>query len=517
MFTFTVFRLYVISESTVASQVLTGQYTRRLPVASRRGFIYDRNGKPLSAKQNGYICLTDPSKCTNLRSHAERLSELSGKLLSEITEKMLRKTPFTLKISEPYNAEGIYSFPFYEKVSVSAPHIVGYTNKDGYGMIGIQKSYNSLLCGDFSGSVYYSYSADALGIPLTGSGSTLTDYGYSEASGVQLTLDAAFQKYCEDTAGEYVTMGAVCVSDISTGELLASVSLPDFDTENVAAYLESEKGELINRCAGGFTPGSVFKTVVAAAALEQDISLYSLEYECVGSFETSDGNEFSCHKKSGHGKLSMKEAYALSCNPYFINLALAIGTDKVLATASKMGIGEKHPLIGVCTYGTKLPSLQSLTEGLSANIAIGQGALLMCPYQALNIFSCASTGSYCNPYTVKRVFRGDCIIESFTGEKTDVLSKKTTEKLCEMMLACTSDGLGKEAMPQGGDAGGKTATAQTGQYKDGKELLNSWFCGVYPISAPKYAICVLCDGGGEGGNPRIIFRKLCEYLSENPI
>lgn len=517
MFTFTVFRLYVISESTAASEVLTGQYSRSLPVASRRGFIYDRCGNLLCVKQNGYISLVDPSKCKNARSDAESLSELSEKLLSEVTEKMLRKTPFILKINEPYNADGIYSFPFYEKTSVYAPHIVGYANKDGVGMSGIEKSYNHLLSGDFSGAVYYSYSADALGIPLSGAGSAITDYGYSESSGVHLTLDSDLQKFCRDTAAKYMTMGAVCVSDIHTGELLASVSLPDFDTENVAAYLASGKGELINRCAAGFTPGSVFKTVVAAATLESDISLYGLEYECMGSYTTESGDVFSCHKKSGHGKLTMKDAYALSCNPYFINLAISAGAEKVLDMAKRMGLGEKKELYGVCSYGSTLPGAEGLTEGLTANIAIGQGSLLLAPYDALGIYSCAAAGSFCKIHAVKKVTRGDYTLESFECEKSQVLSDDVTEKIREMMLFCTSEGLGKEAMPSGGDAGGKTATAQTGQYRDGKELLNSWFCGVYPLSSPKYVICVLCDGTGEGGNPRAVFREICEYLAENPM
>ncbi len=515
LFTFTVFRLYVISESTAASQVLYGQYSRNLPITSRRGFIYDRNGNSLNATEDGCICVVDPEKCENPGESAKRLSELSGKLLSEITEKMLRKTPFVIRISEPYSTQGVYSFPYYNKEAVCAPHIIGYTNKDGKGMSGIEKIFNAYLSGDFSGSVSYSYSADALGTPLSGVGSTLTDKGYSESSGVYTTLDSKLQQFCEAVAEENIPMGAVCVSDIETGELLASVSLPSFDAENIVPYLESDRGELINRCAAGFTPGSIFKVIVAAAALELDSSLYELEYECPGSYTLYDGTKFSCHEKNGHGMLSMKEAFANSCNPYFINLAQSIGIDRVLDTAKKMGVGEKSELYAVCSYSGKLPQIRKDDEGFSANIAIGQGSLLVCPYEALNVYSCAAVGFYCKPFVISHVNRGEYLLESYKSKKIKVLSEKTCQKLREMMLSCTKDGLGKEAMPSGGDAGGKTATAQTGQYKDGKEILNSWFCGVYPISSPKYVICVLCDGNEKGGNPRIVFREICEYLSES--
>ncbi len=514
LFTFTIFRLYIISTSTAASEALSGQYSRKLTIAERRGFIYDRNGMLLNAEEDGYICLVLPKSVNTPKTLAENLSKLSGKLESEIVEKLKRGEPFTVKLSEKYDEQGVYCYPAYNERTICAPHIVGYTNSEKNGVTGVESGFNSLLSKFYNGVVTYRYHADTQGVPLSESGSTLTDNGYSESSGVMLTIDRNLQLFCEETARKNISMGALCVSDITTGEILASVSLPDFEVSNIAAYLDSDKGELINRCVRSFTPGSIFKTVVAAAALERDISLYDLEYTCTGNYELSDGRAFSCHKKSGHGTLTMVEAYAESCNTYFINLASKIGIDAVLELSEKMGIGTEKNLYGICDYGGLLPTTSDDTEGFTANTAIGQGKLLICPYEALNIYSCAATGYYCTPHVTSRIFCGKETVQQFESKKITVLSKKTVEKLCEMMGECTENGLGKSANPAGGNAGGKTATAQTGQYKNGKEILNSWFCGVYPLSEPKYAICVLSDGNGEEGNPKAVFKEICEYLSE---
>ncbi len=515
MMTVCLFSLYRASTNEEVRTALAGQYSRRLPIASRRGFIYDRCGRLLNAKRDGYICLVNPALVGEPRSVAQLLSEYSETNESAIVERLSRGVPFTMQLrdnGELSDIQGVYCFPNYAYKAQAAVHTVGYVNSDGKGVIGAERGFDGYLGLYLGGDVSYSYSADALGRPLGDSGTVLYDKGYSESSGVILTFDKRLQEELEAVAREHISAGALAVCEIESGELLASVSLPDFEEDRVSEYLQSNKGELINRCAASFTPGSIFKTVVAAAALERDIGLYDLEYECKGKVVLSDGKELSCHKRSGHGRITMARAYADSCNAYFINLAGQIGIGEVLETAGKMGMGEGE-LYGICFYGSPLPA-PSDSEGFSANIAIGQGTLLMSPYEACRVFSCAASGYRTELSALREVFRGDSTLLRPERKRERVLSGEVCEKLLEMMGLCIADGLGKEAAPSDGDAGGKTATAQTGQRKDGKEILNTWFCGVYPLSKPRFAIAVLCDGNGGEGNPRAVFGRVCDVLSD---
>lgn len=514
LMTVCLFSLYRTSTSTRAKAVLSGQYSRRLDVAERRGFIYDRSGKLLNAKKDGYICLVDPSRLEGARDTARLLSSASGHSESSVVEKLLGGVPFTLRLNdEVEDASGLVCYPTYSGGTSVASHVVGYVNSDGHGVTGAEKGFDGYLCGSLGGEVSYSYNADAIGRPMHGEGVVLHDKGYSECSGVLLTLDKELQEHCEAVAENLLSAGAVAVTDIKSGELLASVSLPSFEGDRIAQYLDSDGGELINRCAASFTPGSIFKTVVAASALESSIELYELEYECKGSYTLSDGTVFSCHNRAGHGKITMSEAYAQSCNPYFINLANTVGADKILDMAGKMGMGENE-LYGICSYGKSLPSAKS-DEGFTANVAIGQGRLLISPYEACTVFGTAASGERTELFAVREIFRGESTLKRLAPKRIRILSDRVCELLREMMGLCVSDGLGSKASPEGGNAGGKTATAQTGQYKDGKEILNSWFCGVYPLSEPRYAITVLCDGNGGDGDTKAVFKSICEYLAES--
>lgn len=502
--------VYRASVSDKARSALSGQYTRKITVAQRRGIIYDRNETPLSAKECGYVCLVNPMFVENSGDAAKKIASAAGIAQSEVVEKFLLRSPFLLSLNSTdalSDIHGIYCFPKYEQSTEAAVHVIGYTDREGNGITGMQGKYDGYLSGVLSGTVTYSYIADASGRSFDKSGSLILDDGYTEKSGVVLTLDAELQKVCEEISQKHLDSGAVLVIDIASGDILSSVSLPLYDSKSISKYLNSDKGELLNRCNLTFTPGSIFKTVVAAAALSADREIYTDTFECKGYYELSDGRRFSCHKKSGHGTLSMKEAYAQSCNPYFINLALKIGQKAITDMAVKMGLKS----IADNPYLLEESTNAGDYEGLCANIAIGQGPLLVSPTETAAMFATAASGFYREPGTLMHIFRNGSIIKERNTKAEQVLSNKVCELLCEMMQACIEEGLGATAKPRDGDAGGKTATAQTGRKKNGKELLNTWFCGVYPISEPEYAIAVLCDGGNKN-DTKSVYREICEYL-----
>lgn len=516
VFLFTAVRLYIVTDAGNASQVLAGQYSRKITIAERRGFIFDRNGKLLNMKKTGYVCVVIPERSTDPKNDAQALAAASNYTQAEIYDKIIRGIPFLLDCKRSCTSEAVFSYPKYKECTVCAPHIVGYTDSSGRGAAGIQKYYNDILTNVFGADVVLRYTADASGVPFGENVYDISDSGYKDNDGIYLSIDKELQRYCEKLVDPLSCSGAICVMDISSGELLACVSYPDFDTEKVYNYLDSDKGELVNRCLSGTTPGSVFKTVVAASALEADPEMFGYEYTCTGAYTTVDGDIIPCHKKDGHGLVTMREAYAQSCNPYFIDLASYVGEDRILSTAQSMGVRLDTDIDGMfaCTgiiprYDEKLSS----HSGYIANLAIGQGKTLISPIQACSIFACAASGVYRTPTLLADVPYDDSEKDSVEGER--VLDDKTTELLCEMMLSCVEEGLGKEAAPKKVTAGGKTATAQTGMLKDGKEILNCWFGGVFPADAPRYSVCILVSDTENSGIAKVLFRKICDFQINN--
>ena len=337
--------------------------------------------------------------------------------------------------------------------------------------------------------------------------------GYSDKSGIVLSIDTQMQKELDEICDNYLDMGAAVVCNLSDFSICALSSRPLYDSEDIASSLDSDRGELINRAFSLYTPGSVFKTVVAAAALEYDEELYNFEYECTGSTNVS-GKIFRCHDLSGHGKQPMKEAYANSCNTYFIALAEQIGLHAICETARKMGLGEAVILDGLYVKGALIPDdTQKYTPAYLANISFGQGDLMTTPMDMLRVFAVCATGRVRDFSLVSGVYEQDEMIYFSEKLSEPVLSDNTVNKLLDMMRFCVTNGTGWQALADNVNTGGKTATAQSGQYKNGEEILHRWFAGVFPIEKPKYAMVVLCDGNGENEmNPAVIFSKFADSV-----
>lgn len=514
-------RLYLIAtEHSKASLVLSGQYSRKKEIVSRTGFIFDRNGVILDKKENGFAVIVNPSALVPDKFYdaAKALSDISDKPQSYFIEKIVDGAPFSFKSDKSTETEYAKSFTLYEDTNdVFLRHILGYKNADGIGMSGILGAYNDFLTKkeNAAGAVFVRYEADAHGRVLDGGFFNITDSGYSNTDGIYLTIDSETQKIAEKVCSECMDMGAVVVQDTRTGEILASVSMPNYSPASVAQLLSSDDGELLNRAFLGYTPGSVFKTVVAAAALEKDISYKELEYECKGYIDIS-GEIIKCHNTGGHGKLTMTDAFSQSCNPYFINLGLEIGIDEILETAKKMGVRNYKSINLLPTSAGNLPSENLILPALVANTSVGQGELLLTPIQVSSVISCAATGVYKKPSIVLMTEHSGINAMYGENEGEKILDTETCKALREMLMSCVADGTGHRASSDIIASAGKTATAQSGQIKNGKEVIHSWFAGFFPADDPKYTICVLCDGNGaQNENPSVIFKKIAEGITQN--
>ena len=273
----------------------------------------------------------------------------------------------------------------------------------------------------------------------------------------------------------------------------------------------------LNRAFCAYSVGSTFKLLVAAAALEQGYPP-SRSFDCQGAIEVLD-QTFHCHNLNGHGVLDMQGALEHSCNPYFISLALELGGAPLLYKAQQLGFGtafEAAP--GFRSYSGTLPTARELlAPAATANFGFGQGALTATPVQiACLVSAIANGGGAITP----RLVAGSTVDGTSLTSPTAVYSPRpvflpeAAEQVRRMMVSVVEEGSGKNAKPQRGGAGGKTASAQTGQYLDGEEVVHAWFAGFYPAEEPRYTIVVFCEGGDSGGDRACpVFKEIADGIA----
>lgn len=512
------FRLYhIATDGSRAQTVLAGQYTRRLDVAARYGGIYDRNGVLLSDDKIGYRTVIDASALSERERYelSERLANTGDQPQSYYLEKLFANRVFTVDTEKSLPKEYGKSYPLYRaKTDRFLRHVLGYRDADGIGMAGIARTYDEYLRETTAARVTVRYEADAHGGVMEGSFPVISDERYDEREGIVLTIDAEIQKAVEQICDESLDRGAVVVESIESGELLAVCSRPTYSLSELSELLTSERGELLNRAFLAYTPGSVFKIVVAAAALEKDPDAYGKSYVCDGSIDV-DGQIIRCHDRAGHGSLSMREGFALSCNPYFIDCGLSLGKNAIKAQAEKLGLFRYDTIHLLPTDSGSFPQGATEIPAQTANLSVGQGELTVTPVQVCNLVVTAVSGVYHKPSIVGSLVNGEFCAEYGADIGEQVLTENTVAHLRQFFTACVTDGTGYRALSDTVSCGGKTATAQSGQKKDGKEVIHSWFAGYFPADDPKIAVCVLCDGNGENTtHSSEIFKNIAEAVAK---
>jgi cell division protein FtsI/penicillin-binding protein 2 len=417
-------------------------------------------------------------------------------------------TPAQAKAISDSSLEGISAIDMRVRNSKNtlATHMIGYVDdKAEAGLSGIERAYQDTLKN--GGGVYAGVIADA-------GDSFMSDFGYriwndmeEEKLNVKLTLDYHMQSIVEETMDRMVDKGAVVVLDILTGDVLAMASRPDFDPSNINPSLTDEDQALFNRALGAYTPGSIFKIVTASAALENGVSP-DLTFDCPGYVELGDIiMKCSSYDSGGHGTVNMAQAFARSCNSYFINLGLKVGRDSLFDMAVRFGLGNKSGLSdqGIDEPSGELPSTFGYPVPAEiANLSIGQGSLLVSPVQAANMTAVIANGGLLNKVSIVDSIindKGDRVRNTYFPSWERVLSKETAVSLQGMMLLSVQSGTGGLADIKGyGGSAGKTGSAETGWIKDNRNILHAWFSGYFPIDAPRYAMCIFIEDGKSGGS-----------------
>ncbi|MCL2486023.1 MAG: penicillin-binding transpeptidase domain-containing protein, partial [Oscillospiraceae bacterium] len=317
-----------------------------------------------------------------------------------------------------------------------------------------------------------------------------------------LTIDSEIQKVAERAAAEHLKKGAVVVMEIPTGKVRASVSLPAFDQNNVAASLSGEDSPMLNRAVSAYDVGSTFKLVVAACALDRGISP-DFCHECTGSAQIGE-NIFHCSDRIAHGTIAMDKAIEVSCNTYFIALAQQLGGEAVLEYASRFGLGQEIQLAhDYATAAGLLPTPRSLElPAALANFSFGQGELLATPMHIASIIgTIANGGREVTPVLLEGVVDSDKNYISrpvfVPGEQ--VCSPESAGLIGSFMRMSVIEGTGRFGASERVDCAAKTGTAQTGMTVGGKQVLQAWYAGFFPYDSPKYVVVVLAENRRSGG------------------
>lgn len=318
--------------------------------------------------------------------------------------------------------------------------------------------------------------------------------------GVQLTLSREIQETAEAVANETMQSGCILVLDTANAKVRACVSRPGYDPENISASLNAPDSPLLERAFQCYAVGSVFKPVVAAAALEAGES--GFVYTCPG-WCAVDGRIFRCAGGIPHGEVDLAGALEKSCNGYFIRLGQALGADAVRAMAEQLGFGQAIPLTDALhTAAGVLPEREALaSSGAYANFCFGQGELLASPLQVAAMMNTIACGGICHTPLLLETTLDETTGTPLTAlshvRSRRVLTKRTAAALQALLAGVVAGGTGHEAALPGQTAAGKTGTAQTGQFSGGTELKNYWFAGFVPAEQPRYTIVVLQDTQAE--------------------
>ena len=509
-------RLAALGQGESLAQAAARQSSSLLELGASRGTIYDRRGKPLVNRDWVTSLAVSPTP-----EGLELLREsLPPDQLADAMEVLRQGRPMVVRSSRwlpPASGEGAVAFqlPVRYGEEQLAVHLLGYLDDSGHGVTGVEKGYDQLLR-EMGGSVYARYFVDANRSAVEGQATEVVDQRAAPRGGVLLTLDRGIQQATE-AAMEEVPKGAAVVMAVESGELLAMVSRPAYDVQRIADSLEDPDSPFFNRALGAYSVGSTFKLCVAAAALEKGISP-SLAYQCGGSYQLGE-QKYHCHYRYGHGELEMAAALEKSCNPYFINLGMAVGAQEICDMAYAMGFGSPARLAeGVTAAAGELPEAGRMDTGELANLSFGQGGLTATPVQlAQMICTIANGGLSVSPTVYLGTTRdgGNVVRDGEASPQRRVMSEKTAATLREMLVGVVERGSGTHARPDCGGAGGKTATAQTGVYQGAEEGLHGWFAGFYPAEEPQYAVVVLAEGGGEGSElPARTFAAICDGIAD---
>lgn len=559
----------MIFDSKKLKQVAASQWTSDVTIGAKRGNILDRNGRELAVSADVYridldlTALRQTLKKPNmtpeqLSEEFENLAETLASVLNMKKEEVssaLNKTldnglpaswaPLKRQVEKP-EADKVKALKIFGIIVSSdtkryyprgnfLSHVLGHTNSEGNGIAGIEQQYNKELAGE-KGRIIYERDNKSNQLFFENSRYTKPIDGKS----IMLTIDEVIQGYAEKAAENAMKQNkaagvSILVTNPKNGEILAMVNKPDYDPNNPQTGTKtSEELQAIwknSSVQNSFEPGSIFKVITAAAAMEYGTSKENDKFVCNGSLKV--GNQIiGCWDKKGHGIENFIDILKNSCNVGFMEVGKALGKDNFYTFIRKLGFGQKTgiDLPGEPDGIVRTP--KDINEVELATMSFGQGiAVTQVQYMAA-FNAIANGGTWIKPHVMKSIVHNDdgkLIVDKNYDDfdKKQILDSHLTSDLRRYMEKVVSEGVGANAYIEEYHIGGKTGTAQKvnekGVYEKNKYI--SSFAGLAPFEDPKISLIVTINepdpsnyyaGSTAAPVAKELFNEIFNYITINP-
>ncbi len=519
-------------------------HERERDIKAARGRILDRNGVVLA--DNLTVCTVSVIH-SQIEDAGEVIQILSEKLelpeeevrtaVEKISSREVIETNVEKEIGDEIRSCGLAGvkvdedYRRYYPYSTLASHVLGFTGSDNQGIVGLEVVHEEYLTGT-DGQILTQ--ADARGIELDGAAEERVEP--VAGSDLVISLDRTIQEYAEQAAEKVLTeknakQVSIIIMNPQNGEIYAMVGVPEYDLNDpytlLAAYVDEESSEEdnLNRMWRNasindtYEPGSTFKIITMAAALEENLVTLEESFYCPG-YRTVGGRTIHCHKTQGHGSETFLQAVMNSCNPVFIDLGLRLGTDVFYSYFESLGLLEKTGIDLPGEAGTIMHDKEDMGEAELATVSFGQ-SFQITPIQLITTAaSLINGGTRVTPHLGVAVqnSEGD-VTETFTYDagKT-IISEETSATLRYILEQVVSEGTGKNAYLEGYSIGGKTATSE--KLPRSSNLYIASFLGFAPADDPQVIALITIDEpegtyyGGTIAAPVIadIFENILPYL-----
>jgi len=538
------------------------QWTKGITIKSKRGIIYDRNGKKLALSISASTVWASPPDIKDPEKTAKEVARVLN-LDEEYVYEKITKRVGTEKIKQWISNEEAQELrklklPGIEIVDDNkryypygnfASHVLGFTNIDNNGLEGLENIYDEYLTG-VPGRWIKTTDAASRQLPFDDE----KIYEASDGVSIVTTIDETIQHFVEKAAEEALIVNkaknvTIIAMEPHTGDILALANKPDYDPNNPRVPLDEElkkswenlsQDELLEKwyemwrntaISDVYEPGSTFKIITAAAALEENIAKPDSHYYCDGFIRDIKGVVLRCSRwYNPHGPQTLIEGMNNSCNIVFVNLGRQVGKDLLLKYIKAFGFGETTGIdLNGEQSGLVPASADTIREVNLATMSYGHG-IAVTPLQLVNaVAAIANGGNLMEPRLVKELIDEEGnIVKSFEPVvKRKVLSPSTSETMLHMLEHVVRDGTGTKAYIPGMRVGGKTGTAQKiidGKYAQGKYIAS--FVAVAPVDDPKIVLLVVIDEpsagqyyGGTIAAPvaRDVLEETLNYLEVTPV
>ncbi len=510
MIIFRLFYLQIIGGYSLVKEGLT-EWLRDLPLIANRGEITDRNGVVLASSHTTYDVYIRPADIEDSEAVAKLLSDVLKLDYEETLEKVSKKGLSEIKIATDIEKSEVQeilkdfkSGIFFTTDTVRNYNydsllcqILGFVSSDNSGQSGLEAFYNTYLAGTDGVSLV---EADLKGSTLN---SSLTYYENPiNGLNLKLTIDFKIQYEVEKILARAMSeTGAKSVSalvtDPKTGEILAISTLPSYDLNNIPR----DDMSLLNKLSRASTivdtyePGSTFKAIVTAIALEEGLTSEHNYFYCPG-YRIINGVQINCARRSGHGSQSLEQGLMNSCNCVFMDLIARIGTKKFYSYLDEMGFTSSLGIDFPGETSAVLMPINSVTAPDLARMGFGQTIAITALQMTAGFNAVINGGNMLQPYLLKTISTetGKQVYNRGTTTISKLFSENTSKSMRKMLFSVVDKGGGKYAKLDGYQIGGKTGTAQkyeNGAIAKGKYVAS--FIGFAPYDDPQYSVYVVID------------------------